>query len=75
MKVELLVVPDCPNEAAAAALLRKALTDVGLHDVAVRTTEVNRQQDAERRGFVRPRVKAWTPTLTSTSTRSALSRG
>jgi hypothetical protein len=30
MRIELLVVPGCPNEEAAAALLRRALDDIGL---------------------------------------------
>lgn len=29
MDVELLIVPDCPNEGAAAVLVRRALDDVG----------------------------------------------
>jgi hypothetical protein len=49
--VELLVVPDCPNGAAAAALVRAALTDVGLPGVEVRTTVIDSQHEAERRRF------------------------
>jgi len=52
MHVELLVVPDCPNEAPAAALLRTALTEVGLGDTDVTTTVIDSVAEAERRGFV-----------------------
>jgi hypothetical protein len=52
MDVELLVVPDCPNESAAEALLRAALHDLGLTGVEVRTTVIRTQDDAEMRGFV-----------------------
>jgi len=50
--VELLVVPDCPGEAAASALLRGALDDIGLTGVTFETTLVDTQQSAEQRGFV-----------------------
>ena len=33
MDVELRVIADCPNEGAAAALLRTALDDIGLPSV------------------------------------------
>lgn len=33
MRVELLVVPDCPHEASALRLLRQALDDIGLAQV------------------------------------------
>lgn len=52
MDVELLVVPDCPNEAPAAALLRTALDDVGLARVPVTTTVIDTPEQAERRGFI-----------------------
>lgn len=48
MKVELLVVPDCPNQTAAEGLLRQALIDVGQRDLPATTTLV----DARERGFV-----------------------
>lgn len=40
MDVELLVVADCPNRAAAAELLRIALDDVGRGDVGIATTVI-----------------------------------
>jgi hypothetical protein len=52
MDVELLVVPDCPNEVPAAALLRTALDDVGLARIPVTRTVIDTQEHAERRGFI-----------------------
>lgn len=52
MDVELLVVPDCPHEKSAAALLRSALDDIGLTAVDVELTVVATEEDAQRRGFV-----------------------
>ena len=51
MDIELLVVPDCPNEPVAAAMLRTALDDVGLTSIAFRTTVIDTQHGAEQRGF------------------------
>jgi hypothetical protein len=51
MDVELLVVPDCPHENAAAELLRTALVDVGLADTRFRTTVIASEAEAERRRF------------------------
>jgi len=51
MDIELLVVPDCPNEPVAAAMLRAALDDVGLTSTTFRTTVIDTQQRAEQRGF------------------------
>jgi hypothetical protein len=51
MDVELLVVPDCPNESVAAAMLRTALDDVGLTSTTFRTTVIDTQRGAEQRGF------------------------
>lgn len=51
MDVELLVVPDCPNESIAAGLLRTALDDVGLGGTTFRTTVIDTQQSADKRGF------------------------
>jgi hypothetical protein len=50
MDVELLVVPDCPNESVALSVLRSAFDRVGLAGQSVRTTVVASQ--AEERGFV-----------------------
>lgn len=52
MEIELLVVPDCPNEVAAAELLHAALEDVGLPPTRIRTTVIDTQQEAVARGFV-----------------------
>jgi hypothetical protein len=51
MDVELLVVPDCPSEAPAAALLRSALTLAGLTSERFVVTVIADQQAASRRGF------------------------
>ena len=51
MDVELLVVRECPNEAAAAQLLHNGLDDIGLPDKDFHITVVAGQGDAERRGF------------------------
>ena len=51
MNVELLVVPDCPHEQAAAQLLRTAMADIGLPHMDFRTTVITSQGDADRRGF------------------------
>jgi hypothetical protein len=52
MSVELLVMPDCPNEAGAAELLRTALDDIGLRDVQFTTTVIDTQESAEARHFI-----------------------
>ena len=51
MDVELLVVPDCPNENPAVVLLRTALDDVGLTGVRFATTLIATQEQAEQRHF------------------------
>jgi hypothetical protein len=51
MDTELLVVPDCPNEGPAAALLRAALDDIGLGSVDYTVTVIDTQDAAERRHF------------------------
>ena len=51
MKVELLVIGECPNEAPAAALLREALDTAGLPDTRVDTVLVATDADAERLSF------------------------
>lgn len=51
MNVELLVVPDCPHQVATEAVLYTALEDVGLHQVAITTTVINTNVEANRRGF------------------------
>jgi hypothetical protein len=52
VNIELLVVQDCPHEAAAASLLLRAIQDVDLGEVKVITTTVRTQREAERWGFV-----------------------
>lgn len=51
MDVELLVTPECPNEAAARELLRVALDDVGLARVPFVTSVIDSSEHAARRGF------------------------
>jgi len=50
--VEVLVVADCPNEGGAVALVRRALDDVGLKRVPIRTRVVVDEREAEELGFV-----------------------
>lgn len=50
--VELLVVPECPNEGAAATLVRRALDDVGLRRLPIRTRVVSTDEEAEQLLFV-----------------------
>jgi hypothetical protein len=50
--VELLVVPDCPNESVAQSVLRLAFDRVGLAAQTVRTTVIASQEQAQERGFV-----------------------
>lgn len=50
MDVELLVVPDCPNEAIAYDLTRAVLADLGVV-ASVRTTVIGSDEHAQARGF------------------------
>jgi hypothetical protein len=50
MRIDLLVVPDCPNEAPARALLSAILAEHGVSAV-VATTVVSTADDAQARGF------------------------
>ena len=52
MDVEVLVVADCPNEGGAVTLVRRALDDIGLERVPIRTRVVVSEQDAAELGFV-----------------------
>ncbi|MEU8261722.1 hypothetical protein AB0C02_14020 [Micromonospora sp. NPDC048999] len=52
MKVELLVVEDCPNEGPAAAVVRRALDEIGLSTVQVTIRVVTSQAEAEQIGFL-----------------------
>lgn len=51
MDVELQVVPDCPNEAPAADLLRSALSLAGLTSQRFVVTVIADDQEASRLGF------------------------
>jgi hypothetical protein len=51
MEIELLVVPDCPHEAAAADLITTAVADTGVRATVTRTV-ITSQDQARRRGFV-----------------------
>ncbi|GAA3485154.1 MULTISPECIES: hypothetical protein [Streptomyces] len=51
MEIEILVVPDCPNEIPATEQLRRALDDVGLGDTTFVTRTVTTRAEAERAGF------------------------
>jgi hypothetical protein len=48
--IELLVVPECPHQAAADALVRRALADTGVRS-SVSTTVLHTDREAQRRGF------------------------
>lgn len=52
VNVELLVVPNCPNEARAADALREAATHAGIVDLGVTVTVIDSDEDAQRRRFV-----------------------
>lgn len=52
MRIELLVVPQCPHEAAAVDVLTTALDDIGLGSVGYTVTVINSQEAADRRHFV-----------------------
>lgn len=51
MDVELLVLADCPNGPLARGLLRRALDELDMHRVQVRTTTIRSADQASRRGF------------------------
>jgi hypothetical protein len=51
MRIELLVVPDCPNAEPATRALHVALTELGIGDVAIRTVVVNTDEQAQVWGF------------------------
>ena len=51
MDVELLVTPDCPHEGATAVVLRRALDDVGLMRIPIRTRVVSTSEEADRLRF------------------------
>jgi hypothetical protein len=51
MRVELLVVPDCPNRPVAVARLRQALDAAGPRDTGIDTRTVTSLAEAQRIGF------------------------
>ena len=51
VEIELLVVPECPNEDAAGELIRTALADLSMTNATVRTTVIDTDEEANRRGF------------------------
>ncbi|MFE9888560.1 hypothetical protein [Streptomyces scopuliridis] len=51
MEIEILVVPDCPNEKPAVERLRGALADAGLHDTTFSIRTISDPEEAERIGF------------------------
>jgi hypothetical protein len=50
--IELLVVPDCPNESRALLALESAFEKVGMGAQPVRVTVITNQDEAQKRGFV-----------------------
>lgn len=50
MRIELLVVPDCPNEKAAEELIRTAIADTRVRAEIIRTM-VDSEEQARERGF------------------------
>ncbi|MEV7026507.1 hypothetical protein [Kitasatospora sp. NPDC093558] len=51
MKIELLLVPDCPHGHLAAAHLREALAETGLSPVSITTHVIADEAEARRVGF------------------------
>lgn len=51
MEIEVLVVPDCPNQQLAEARLRQALDDAGLAGTGFTTRMIGDQAEAARSGF------------------------
>ncbi|OJY52843.1 hypothetical protein [Pseudonocardia sp. 73-21] len=52
MRIELLVVADCPHESVAAGVLTTALSDIGLGSLGFTVTVIESQHDAELRHFI-----------------------
>jgi len=52
VKVELLVVPGCPNEALARDALSEAAQLAGIADLQLTVTVLDTDEHAQRRGFV-----------------------
>ncbi|WP_406118003.1 DsbA family protein [Streptomyces sp. NBC_00989] len=51
MEIEILVVPDCPNQQLTEKRLRQALDDAGLKEATFTTRVVADQAEAEQSGF------------------------
>ncbi|MDP4510530.1 thioredoxin family protein [Nonomuraea turcica] len=51
MKIEVLVVPDCPNQHLAAERLRQALGEAGLSTTGLTTRVIADQAEGERTGL------------------------
>ncbi|MBZ9638306.1 hypothetical protein [Streptomyces sp. PSKA30] len=51
MDIEVLVVPDCPNQQLVEERLRQALDGAGLSGTAFTTRVIADQREAERSGF------------------------
>ncbi|MBA2948894.1 hypothetical protein [Streptomyces himalayensis] len=51
MKIEVLVVPDCPNQQLTEKRLRQALNDTGLTTTGFTTRVIDSQAEAERSSF------------------------
>ncbi|NES17349.1 hypothetical protein G3554_27565 [Micromonospora sp. PPF5-17] len=52
MKLELLVVEDCPNHGPAAAVVRRALDEEGMSTVPITVRVVTSQTEAEQLRFL-----------------------
>jgi hypothetical protein len=52
VRVELLVVPDCPNEAPAREVLDRAAGLAGVLDLELTVTVIDGDEEAQRRGFI-----------------------
>ena len=52
MRIELMVVPDCPHEDAAGALMRRALDDVGLGSLSFEVVTVESVSVADELHFL-----------------------
>ena len=52
MRVEVLVVPDCPHAESTTAVMRRVLDELGLSHIPVTTTLVTTQAQADRLRFV-----------------------
>jgi hypothetical protein len=50
MEIELLIVPDCPHDSAAAELIRTAAADTGVK-ATISETVIATEDEARQRGF------------------------